>query len=370
MKSYLSQARTWIARLDSVAGRTERHARVYDLSNRTALDLQPLLSALLEDTTEGQLDEFGALTGSGSARLVADEVNNSILAQATQSEHEEIARLITSLDTTPPQVLIEATIAEVTLTDELDLGLRWFFQSGNFDLRFSDLDSGAIAPSFPGFSALFTGGDAIVALNALSAITNVNIASTPSLLVLDNREAELRVGDQVPIATQTATDVTNPNAPSVNEITFRDTGVILKIRPRVGQGGRIIMDIEQEVSDVASTTSSGIDSPTISQRFIRTTVAVNSGETLALGGLIESSVQTVNRQVPVLGSVPVLGAAFRDRSDEERRTELLILIQPRVVRDFGEAQQITDEFRARLSGPDGLTGSERRDRHVLDRIIR
>jgi len=294
-----------------------------------------------------------------------------VIAWATGTEHETVVALLTRLDATPPQVLLEATIAEVSLNDELDFGVRWFFERGDFSFAFSDLALGSVSSTFPGFSFLFNGGNAQIALNALSSVTDVNVVSSPSLLVLDNREAELRVGDQVPVATQSAVDSTDANAPIVNSIEFRDTGVILKIRPRVSDAGRVIMDIEQEVSDVAQTTSSGIDSPTISQRRIKTSVAVDSGQTLALGGLIQESTSLVKTKVPLLGDVPLLGEFFRSKGDDLGRSELLILITPRVIRDANEARRITGEFRERLSGPgDLLSGEGRSPRNTLKRLLR
>lgn len=366
---YITEAEDWIRRLDSSAGRARRTAQVYDLRNRTAIELAPIIDELLAAEEDDRGDESDILAVDGRPRVVPDDAKNALIVWGTFDEQDEIARLIESLDTTPAQVLIEATIAEVVLNDELNLGVRWFFESGNFSLRFSDLESGGAVAGFPGFSFLFGGNDAIVALNALSAITTVNVASTPSILVLDNREAELRVGDQVPVVTQTATDVSDPNAPVVNSVSYEDTGVLLKIKPRIGESGRVTMEIEQEVSDVVRTTSSGIDSPTISQRMVKTSVVVGTGETLALGGLVEDSQQTVDTAVPFLGELPVVGALFRNRADVAARTELLILITPRVIRDANEGRAITDEFRRQMLGPAELLKPSDEDRHRLRRVF-
>ena len=374
-RRFLIDAEKWIRQLDASADRVQRRSYVYALENRSAVELAPVLTELIaawENTVEVVSDdpEGDLLVESGKTVVVADDAANAIVAWATDPEHEEIARIIQQLDATPAQVLLEATIAEVSLNDELNLGLRWFFESGNFALRFSDLATGAAAPAFPGFSFLFDGGSAIIALNALSSITDVNVVSTPSLLVLDNREAELRVGDQVPVATQLAVDVTDPTAPIVNSITLRDTGVILKVRPRVSASGRIIMDIEQEVSDVVNTTSSGIDSPTIAQRILKTSVAVDSGQTLALGGLIQDQASLTRTQVPLLGDVPVVGQLFKNKEDDKVRSELLILITPRVIRDATEARRITDEYRRRLVQPDALTRGGTPVQHQVNRLLR
>ncbi|PTW61048.1 type II secretion system protein D (GspD) [Breoghania corrubedonensis] len=303
-------------------------------------------------------------------RVVADESNNAILIYATPDEYNAILAMLKRLDSLPNQVLIEATIAEVTLSDELKFGLRWFFENGNYSLSFTDAADGAVGSTFPGLSFLFSGGQAAVALNALSSITDVNIISSPNLMVLDNRKAVLRIGDQVPIATQQAIDTTSINT-VVNTIELKDTGIILTVVPRVNDSGRVILDIEQEVSDVVKTTTSGIDSPTIRQRKVNTTVVVKDGDSLALGGLIQQRAEVTKSQVPVLGDVPLVGNLFRHKDDTQKRTELLILITPHVVRDFQEANDVTDEFRRQLGGLRALGGKPGNDlQHKLNRLVR
>jgi general secretion pathway protein D len=202
---------------------------------------------------------------------------------------------------------------------------------------------------FPGFSYFFSGTDAKVALNALTEITDVRVISSPQLMVLDNQTARLQVGDEVPIATQSAISTGDSDARIVNEIQFRDTGVILEVTPRVNASGLVVLDVLQEVSDVIATTTSDIDSPTIQQRVIRTTVAVQSGDTIALGGLIRDREEDSISGIPLLSSIPVLGNLFKKTDRIVRRVELLVLITPRVVRNRREALDVTDELRRRLS---------------------
>jgi general secretion pathway protein D len=165
---------------------------------------------------------------------------------------------------------------------------------------------------------------------------------------MDNRTAMLQVGDEVPIVTQTTQSVVIKDGPIVSTVQMRDTGVILSVTPRVNENGRVLLDIEQEVSNVAKTTSSGIDSPTIQQRRVRTTVTVSDGEAVALGGLIQERNSVGNTQVPILGDIPLVGNAFRTKSDAINRTELLIIIRPRVIRDGEEAARATEEYRSRI----------------------
>jgi general secretion pathway protein D len=280
-------------------------------------------------------------------KIAIDEGKNAILIQATPADYRRVMRVLRNLDVLPNQVLIEATIAEVTLNDELKFGVRWFLQ-GKQNLTFTDDASGAVGSVFPGFSYALTAANLTATLNALNAITSVNVISSPSLTVMDNKTAILQVGDEVPITTQSAVSVLTTGAPIVNSITYKDTGVILSITPRINESGRVLLDLEQEVSTVENTTSSGIDSPTISERRVRTSVVVNSGEPLALGGMIQTSKTATRNQIPLLGEVPVIGNAFSQKDNTIAKTELIIIITPHIMRNLSEARKITDEFRREL----------------------
>ena len=281
--------------------------------------------------------------------VIADEHNNSLVITATASEYRRILQILSRTDVAPSQVLLEATIAEVTLNDELKLGMRWFFERKQSQFKFTDSVLGAVAPVVPGFSYFLNSANVQVVLNALSSITNVNIVSSPSMMVLDNKKAVLQVGDEVPIATQSAVAVLTPGAPIVNSVSCRSTGIILGITPRISDNGRVLLDIEQEVSDVVQTTSSNIDSPTIQQRRIRTTVAVNDGESVILAGLIQDKATRARGQVPMLGDLPVVGNLFKNKTDTIKRTELLIAITPRIVNDRHQIRGIVEEFRGKLN---------------------
>ncbi len=388
---YLQQAQSWIERLDRGNQGAGRRIFVYYVQNGRATDLAQILSQVFEggsstsvsavrqaavapgfaaaDISDPELQEEGGETdiqisrslsaegddegvsfvsSGGDIRVIADEKKNALVILATASEYRMIESTLERLDIQPLQVLIEATIAEVTLRDELNFGLQWFFQAGNNSFTFSSLDSGDVASAFPGFSYAFAGADARVTLNALSQITDVNVISSPQLMVLDNETAKLQVGDEVPIATQSAVSVTDPDSPVVNEIEFRDTGVILDVTPRVNSGGLVVLDIIQEVSDAVSTDTSNIDSPTIQQRRIESTVAVHNGESVALGGLIRDQQTDGVTGVPLLSDMPIFGNLFKTTSTETRRTELLVLITPRVVGNRFESRDVTRELRARL----------------------
>jgi len=334
---------------------------------------EPLRQALPmqeEEAIGPEIGISGAEEGAAQAvfRIVADTRNNALLIYATATEYDLVKAALEKLDIVPLQVLIEATIAEVTLNDALKYGLEWFFDVGNHTITFNTSNirpsnpkpNSLIFMQPPGLSWLFATSDVRIVLNALTAITDVNVISSPTLLVLDNEPARLQVGDQVPIAVRSAQSLTDPDAPIVNEIEYRDTGVILDIIPRVNSSGLVVLDIIQEVSDVGATSAAagttvteGI-TPTISQRRIASTVAVSSGETIALGGLIRDTDTESVVGVPLLSDIPILGNLFKTTTDIKRRTELLILLTPRVVRNSGDARAVTEDLRKRLRAVQNL----------------
>jgi general secretion pathway protein D len=242
--------------------------------------------------------------------------------------------------------LIEASLAEVTLTDELRYGVQWSYNGKKGPITLSDSSNGQVSRRFPGLSYLFTGSTDISAvLNALESVTTVRVISSPKLVTLNNHEAQLQVGDEVPVTTQSAVSVTTPGAPIVNSVQMQNTGVILSVTPRVNKNGLVQLDISQEVSNSVPTTTSNINSPTIQQRKLSTTVVVKNGDTIALGGLITERRSKGKSGVPYLAKVPLLGALFRDTNNATTRAELILLITPRVMRDDTEFQSAMDDLR-------------------------
>jgi general secretion pathway protein D len=376
---YISEGKAWISRLDRSGGQGGQKLYVIPIQNRAATEVATIITDALSGSEGGSDGDYGlrpgdqpvfASTGddgegmagaslgavslSGgrgkgpAARIIADDANNSIVALATPEQFGVLENAISHLDAMANQVFLEATIAEVSLTDSLSYGLTWFFQSGEFNTTFSDATNGAVASQFPGFSVLFSGQDGRAALSAVAGITDVKILSAPSLMVLDNRTATLQVGDQVPVVTQSAVSVTNPDAPIVNSVSLRDTGIILNVTPRVNDSGLVILEIDQEVSDVVATQSSGIDSPTIQQRRISTSVSVRDGQSVALGGLMRERLSDTKTKVPLLGDVPFLGKLFSTTTTESQRTELLVMITPRVVRSTDASLTVTDDLVRRM----------------------
>ena len=373
----LTDVRAWIRRLDVEGDGPNRRIYLYHAQNAKAVDLAQTLNMLfglnsdaaaspisLDATGQGAdpaggsaQDASGSSAGlmtvsSGGMRIIADQKQNLLLLFATHREYRLIEDALTRIDFAPNQVLIEATIAEVMLTDEFNLGIRWSFEGNDGSVTFSDSAAGAVVSSFPGLSAAFMESDVNVVLNALADRTDVKVISSPKIVVLDNQPALLEVGDEVPVAIQSAVTTIDPEAPIVNAIEFRQTGVILQVTPRINNSGLVILEITQEVSDVIATTTSDIDSPTIQQRRFASTVAVQSGATVALGGLIRNNVSQGRAGVPFLKDIPGVGALFRTTDNETRRTELLIFLTPRIVRNPAEALAMTEYLREQLSGAD------------------
>ena len=310
----------------------------------------------------GGFDAGYAGGGAGMRRdaigIVADEANNSLVVSATRNQYDKILRILGRLDAMPTQVLLETVIAEVTLNDNLAFGVQWFLKQQGSRFNLASADTGKAAATsgtaglitsairgVPGFNYLLAGSDFNVVLNALQGVTRVNVISSPNITVLDNRTAKLQVGDQVPIIKQSGQSALTAGAPILNQIEMKDTGVILSVTPRVNKNGLVVLDINQEVSDVVPTTTSAIDSPTIRQRRVATSVAVNDGHSLAIGGMVQEKAQISNENLPILSELPVIGPAFRNRIDQRVRTELLVFIRPRVIRGTVEADRIAEDFR-------------------------
>jgi general secretion pathway protein D len=283
-------------------------------------------------------------------RIIADDSRNALIVQGTCQQYRRIENALRQLDTQPLQVLIEATIAEVTLNDKLAYGLQWFFNSGNFQALLSRSTVPLPQAELPGFAAIFNTANTRVILSALEAMTDIRVLSSPQVLALTNQPALLQVGDSVPVPVQQAISTLDSDAPLVNSIQYVDTGVTLQVIPRINEGGMVRLEIEQNVSEAGETRTSGLDAPTIAQRRINSTVAVKSGETIGLGGLIRDNATTGRDGLPYLSGLPVVGPLFGTRTTDYTRTELLILLRPRIVQTPQDARDMTNELRSRMQG--------------------
>jgi general secretion pathway protein D len=391
---YLKEIETWISRLDFDDG-TEARLFIYPVQNGRAEHLAEMLTRLFAEdgksgalprgdvapgrtvsqafssATEGTKDESGASStavksrpvaatrvadlaganGSGPVRVVADTENNTLLIMADGASYRKIESALRRLDAQPLQVLIEASIVEVGLSDELEYGLQWYFDNqinGNTSETQLITSGSALAAKVPGFSWTLTdpSGTVKAVFSALAEDSRLRVLSSPSILVLDNHTAEIRVGDQQPVATSETVNTSATNVVTQN-IEYKDTGVLLTVTPRVNAGGMIIMEVAQEVVDVGE-----IDAATgqrsFLQRNINSTVAVQSGETIVLGGLIRDRSARGNSGIPVLKDLPGIGWAFSTTRSEGTRRELLVTLTPRAISNTTEARLAGDQLRIRM----------------------
>ena len=412
---YLSDIENWIIRLDRAQSATGGGVNVYKVQHVDAVQLAATLSEIygvpvsqsgmgqasvapgrraVEVTSRPQ--QGGGLSGLGGqirqvqrpmqtpgmaagtgvkvkgvedVRIIPDEINNSLVIVATAQEYNVIKGVIKQLDVMPLQVLIDATIVDVTLTDDLKYGIQWFFEhgaggdnqitgGGNTDIFQTIGKTGAQAAlgvMSGGLSYAFLSGDIKALLTAEASKGNADFISSPSLMVLNNQEASIQVGTELSLRTGTATPLSGTAAGppdslvATQQLQQRQTGVKLKIKPRVNAGGLVIMDIEQSVEEV-DRSSSNAGNPDIQTREIMSSVAVQSGETLVLGGLIQERNDYGRAGVPWLHELPIIGPLFGSTSYVNRKTELVVLLTPRVVTGRQDARLITDEFKRKLTG--------------------
>ncbi|WP_245291662.1 type II secretion system secretin GspD [Methylosinus sp. R-45379] len=311
-------------------------------------------------------------------RITADNANNSIVVYSSQDDYLVVERSLRALDKPQMQVSIEATVAEVTLNDDLQYGVQYYL--GNSSRANGSLTNATTAAAtssssttssttdvvsnlvlqrvLPGFNLLLgPETQPHVVLNALTTLTSVKVLSSPSLVVSDNQPALLQVGQQVPISTGSATVLSTSNT-IVNSIQMRDTGVILKVWPHVHGNGVVQLEVEQEISNPVSSSLT----PTISQRRVHSTVSVRSGQTVLLGGLISEQENNIKDGIPGLRHLTYLGDLFGSTTRNKDRSEIIIFIKPRIIRDSLDAQGVAEEFRSRLdmmrSAPLVVTGND------------
>jgi general secretion pathway protein D len=403
--SYLQQASNWIERLDmaEATGDAAERLFVYRVRHGDAENLADTLSQLFggeasqrtssvggvapglagssigstgdSDTTGGLGGTDGGGVGGQSAprrsssreielssavSIVADATNNSLMVRASPRDYKKILDALKQLDILPLQVLVEATIVEISLEGNLKYGVQWNLfglatkdQRSQFTLGSGQTLDTSVGLSFPGFNwAVISRPDTIRAtLSALAQDNLINVLSSPSVMVLDNQTAKIQVGKEVPIATSQQQGLATTDR-VVNTIEYRPTGVMLSVKPRVTPGGLVQMEIEQEVStvDEAGSGGSALDSPTFSTRNITSSVAVRSNQAVVLGGLIQNERSDSNQGVPGLYNLPFAGPLFGQRSKVSKRTELVVVLTPKVIASDRDAETVTRDFRSKVRG--------------------
>jgi len=303
-------------------------------------------------------------------RIFPDEIANTIIIYATPKDYELISKTITKIDVVPRQVMIEALVAEVTLTDKLKFGIEWFLKSGfkfngeplsgltSFGSQQLSIDPAApLALTGFSFAAIDAANVVKGLLQTLASESKLKVIASPHIMASDNREAKIQVGKQVPV--QSSTSVTS-GGETVSSIQYRDTGVVLKVKPNINEGGLVSLEISQEVSSVDPESGVG-DNPIITNRQAETNVVIQSGQTVVIGGLIQENKGTSREGIPILKDIPLFGLLFGYTSDSVDRTELVVMITPRVVTSASEAKSMTDDFINRTEGLKDLPASAAKD---------
>ena len=403
---YLEMAKTWLERIDH-AGGTSGGSRffVYQVRNGKAENLAQLIGDLFSSRrttttaptlapgarpTELRSAPFGqtqpapqttttsvtpaagsatfqipGATGTTSAevRVIADKDTNSLLILATPSDYEVIENAVRRLDVVPRQVMVEVLLAEVTLTDDTQFGIDWFIRarnntSGTLNTRGSlPLGTGgptlANVPPFGGLQLInLTGTEVRAVLEAFGQDSKAKVLASPQIMVLDNQKAQIKVGNRISVQTQTQTGVSTGTG-VINSFQYLETGILLAVTPRINSGGLVTLEVNQEVS-VPGAISEGNPNPPVNSRSAQTTIVVASGESVALGGLINEENSRTTSGLPLLSKIPILGAAFGTQNFTRRRTELVLLITPRIVSDSTQAREVTDELRQKLPALEGV----------------
>lgn len=405
---YLDIARTWIDRLDQVGG-TSGGVRffVYQVRNGKAENLATLLSDLfssrrttttapslapgqrpteLRSTPFGQpqptpstttttttapasatfqIPGGGGVSGqtASEVRVIADKDTNALLILATPADYDVIESAIRKLDVIPRQVLVEVTLAEVLLDDKYSFGIGWFF-SGKDNVA-GRLAGGLLpttpgeapgVPTDPGFLSIIqrtASGDVRAALTALGTYGKAQVLASPHIMVLDNQKAQIKVGNRISVQTQSQTGVSTGSG-VLNSFQYLETGILLAVTPRINSGGLVTLEVNQEVSVPSNETTASNPNPNVNSRSAQTTVVVASGESVVLGGLISEDKGRTSQGIPLLSKIPILGAAFGTQGYRNSRTELVLVITPRIVSDTTQAREVTEELRRKLPGLEGV----------------
>jgi general secretion pathway protein D len=332
--------------------------------SRSSRSREPL-SRRKEAGTAGSAGFAGMLQG--ELTIVTDETTNSLIIRALPIDYVVIKETIQKLDIVPKQVLIEVLIAEVRMSGDTQFGVEWALRDPNASLggykgqsrTEMDFGLGGVGTDLStglgqGFSYRFSSNQLQAFLVAQASQNKLNILASPQIMVADNKEARIEVGEEVPIVTSEyvplATGTTQGTLDSTSRsIEYRNTGVILEVTPRINDKGLVALDISQEVSKAQPLTVGGLQSPTITNRKAETSLVVQNATTVVIGGLIGAESGKTVSGVPFLSSIPILGYFFSSTGQTKAKSELIILITPHVVTNINEAAVISMEFKEKVS---------------------
>ena len=367
----MRHVKSWVDKLDTPSRQTTgKNFFTYTPRNVSADSLARMLGQVMQGGSSGTQASAAPAAGAQSAaagsststaaslpsssRLVVDSNTNTLIFNTNAENYSQLISLLNTLDQPSKSALIEVTVAEVRLTDTYTLGIEWLLRESGANGALTTIGTiGGLGLGTAGLTLthLASGGDVRLILNALATSNQATILSSPRVVARNGEVARIQVGQEVPIITSqqsTLSGTTGDSAGVLQTIQYRNTGVILSIRPSIFSGDRIDLDVKQEVS-AAIETSTGVNiSPTFLTRNIDTKLTLEHGSTVMLGGLISDDRTTGDRGVPWLKNIPILGQLFRVNNDNAARTELIVLITPYVVNDGSDARHYTEELKAML----------------------
>jgi type II secretory pathway component GspD/PulD (secretin) len=317
-------------------------------SSTGALSQSPPPSAPTGMTQQSPPPGGGEQLVSEITRIFPDEILNAVICLATPEDYELIKHTLTRIDIVPRQVVIEGIIAEVTLTDNLSLGMSYLVKAtwGDLDMRFglntSNLDPAKTTGDGFTFVGTDKSGQLRAYITALATDDKAKLLASPHILVSDNREAKIQVGSQVPLVTSETVGTTG----TTSTVQYKDIGIILKVKPRVNEGGLVSMEVSQEVSTFQTIPVGNVGQTQIiiNKTEATTNLVVQNGQTIIIGGLIREDTEKQRSGIPWLSKLPLLGWLFGNTLDNKTRAELIILLTPHVMKDQNDAKQITDDY--------------------------
>ncbi|HUT84049.1 MAG TPA: type II secretion system secretin GspD [Thermodesulfobacteriota bacterium] len=382
MPDILAKVDDWVVKLDEINTDVEEQIFIYFLENSKATDVGDILNKVYGEGVETKKKEgtpvrktptkpgatpAATATVAGKIKIVTDEVTNALIIRATTSDYNIIKKTIQLLDIVPRQVLIEVLIAEISLGDDTQFGVDWNFkkkdvgvggETGTFDSILNNNIPTTLASPAAGYTAVFAASDLYARLYAYAGENRLNVLSSPHILAANNKEAKIEVGQEVPIVTsEYAPDIAGTTDVTSRSIQYRDTGILLTVTPRINEKGLVAMDISQEVSQVSDQTIVGISSPIITKRSAKTSLVVQNGSTIVIGGLIQEQKERSMSGIPFFSKIPLLNYFFSYTKDKVTKTELVILITPHTIRSLEEADLITKEFKDKIEGLKKMIGT-------------
>ena len=357
-KDLLKTLLYWKDKLDNLEDLGDnKQIFVYKTKNREAKEINTILAKLLTEINKQKKEEkkdknlLKRKQIASSTKIVVDEKRNMLIFYMYPSEYKKVHRLLQKIDTKAQQILIEVTIAEITLIDKLQYGLEWYLQNNpESKTHFSLQTLSGLGLGSGGLSGVVTSHNIQALFNTFAQDNLLNILSSPKMVVLNNQSASFNVGTQVPIITSqtTAKDVgsdTNGKPTFVQNVTYRNTGISTSIKPTITANNTIMLKINQTVSEAQNNNTSNISSPIIVNRSISTSVLLKNGEELIIGGLIKENKSKTNSKVPLLGDIPIMGKLFKTSSNTKDRTELVIVVKPYILNKKEDVDSLCDAFK-------------------------